>query len=65
MIERPGLFAPLGSVQVIEVAPGTEIEHDGQKLTVTDTQAVRKGDRFYVTPKQLAAIKAHPKVTLQ
>lgn len=52
-------------LDIIEVTPGTEIEHNGEKLTVTDTQAVTKGQTIYVTPKQYEAIKARsvPKST--
>lgn len=47
-----------GGVDIVEVTPGTKIEHDGEKLTVTDTQAVTKGRAIYVTPKTYAALKA-------
>jgi len=52
-----------GAMMIHEVEPGTVIEHDGEERTVTDTEAVIKGDSVYVTPKQYAALKAHPGVT--
>ena len=49
-------------LMIHQVEPGTEIEHDGEKLTVTDTQAVHRGRDVYVTPKQYAALKANSDV---
>lgn len=50
----------LGGIHIIAVEPGTEIEHEGEKFTVTETQAVHKGDCLYMTAKHVAALKAHP-----
>lgn len=49
-------------VDIIEVEPGTVIEHEGRKLSVTDTNAVYKGRRLYMMPDQVAALKSHPDV---
>lgn len=43
---------------VIEVKPGTEIEHGDQKATVTDDAVVCVGASMYVTAKMYAGIKA-------
>ncbi|WP_353472351.1 hypothetical protein PVT71_13740 [Salipiger sp. H15] len=51
-----------GGIEIIAVEPGTEIEHEGEKLTVTETSAVHLGNRMYMTEKQVAALKAHPSV---
>jgi hypothetical protein len=40
----------IGGMAIIEVQPGTEIEHKGEKMTVTDTNAVTLGRKIYVTP---------------
>lgn len=42
-----------------EVEPGTEISRKGEKLTVTDIQAVVDGRNIYVTPKVYAALASH------
>ena len=39
-----------GGIDIIEVEPGTEIEHEGEKMTVTDRNAVTLGRKIYVTP---------------
>lgn len=52
-------------IDIIEVEPGTEIEHEGEKLTVTETNAVRKGAHIYMTPTKVAALKADPRVKLK
>ncbi|WP_370285803.1 hypothetical protein [Pseudooceanicola nanhaiensis] len=52
-------------IDIIAVSPGTEIEHEGEKLTVTETQAVHKGRCIYMTEKQVAALKAHPSVKVE
>lgn len=49
-----------GGLEIIAVEPGTEIEHEGQMLTVTENQAVHKGNRIYMTAVHVAALKAHP-----
>ncbi|WP_292021722.1 hypothetical protein [Maritimibacter sp. UBA3975] len=51
-----------GGIEIIEVEPGTVIENNGEKIEVTETNAVRKGWRCYMTPDQVAALKAHPDV---
>ena len=40
----------LTGMDIIEVEPGTEIEHNDKKMTVTDTNAVTLGRKIYVTP---------------
>ncbi len=52
-------------IEIIAVESGTEIEHEGEKLTVTETQAVHKGRRIYMTEKQVAALKALPSVIVE
>lgn len=47
-----------GGITIHTVDPGTVIEHNGEKLTVTDNEAVRKGSHMYVTPKTYDAMKA-------
>lgn len=47
-----------GGIEIIAVEPGTEIEHKGEKLTVTETNAVHLGSRMYMTGAQVAALKA-------
>ena len=37
-------------LDIIEVEPGTEIEHEGEKMTVTDKNSVTLGRKIYVTP---------------
>ena len=49
---------PAAGVPIVEVEPGTVIEHNGKTLTVTDTEAVSKDGTIYVTPRHLVAIKA-------
>ncbi|WP_339820063.1 hypothetical protein [Sulfitobacter dubius] len=51
-----------GGVDIMQVEPGTVIEHNGEKIEVTATNAVRKGRRWYMTPDQVAALKSHPDV---
>lgn len=51
-----------GGINIHQVEPGTVIEHEGEKLEVTDGQAVRRGHSVYMTPRTYAALKAHPKV---
>lgn len=46
-----------GGIEIIAVEPGTEIEHEGEKLTVTETNAVHLGRRMYMTPAHVAALK--------
>jgi hypothetical protein len=54
-----------GGMDIIEVESGTEIEHEGEKLTVTETQAVTKGRKIYMTAAHIAALKAHPSVRVE
>lgn len=53
------------SAEVIAVKPGTKIKRGGEELVVTEEEAVQAGDRLYVTPRQLAAIKEHPSITVE
>ena len=53
----------LRGIEIIAVEPGTEIEHEGEKMTVTETNAVQLGNLMYMTEKQVTALKAHPPVT--
>lgn len=48
-----------GGIEIIAVEPGTEIEHEGEKLTVTETNAVHLGNRMYMTEAHVGALKAH------
>lgn len=45
-------------LDVFVVETGTEIEWQGEKLTVTETNVVHRSGRLYVTKKQFDAIKA-------
>ncbi|NDW30995.1 hypothetical protein [Salipiger sp. PrR007] len=49
-------------IEIIAVKPGTEIEHEGEKLTVTETNAVQLGSRLYMTEVHVTALKAHATV---
>ena len=40
----------VAGIEIIEVEPSTEIEHKGEKMTVTDSSAVTLGRKIYVTP---------------
>lgn len=51
-----------GGINIIAVEAGTEIEHEGETLTVTETSAVQFRNRTYMTEKQVAARRAHPSV---
>lgn len=57
--------AMFGGLEIRTVEPGTVIEQGGETREVTETQAVVKGDIFYVTPKHAAAIRAHPDVAVR
>ncbi|NDV53854.1 hypothetical protein [Salipiger sp. PrR003] len=50
-----------GGIEIIAVEPGTEIEHEGKKLTVTETNAVQIGKRMYMTEAHVVALKAQGK----
>jgi hypothetical protein len=45
-------------MEILAVKPGTEVEHRGEKLTVTETQAVYLGRKIYMTEKQVAALRS-------
>lgn len=49
-----------GACQIIEVEPNTEITDDrtGDKLTVTDTEAVHLRHKLYVTKRTADLLKA-------
>ena len=49
-----------GTLTINIVEPGTEIEHKGEKLTVTDSEAVQKNGTIYITEKTYAAMKQRP-----
>lgn len=52
-----------GGLTIHEVEPGTEITAPGgEKLVVTETQAVQLGSSMYLTPSQVAALRRHPDV---
>lgn len=51
-----------GGFDIVSVEAGTVIKSGEDELTVTDTEAVTKGRKIYMTPKQVAALKAHPDV---
>lgn len=44
------------------VEPGTEIEHEGETLTVTRNQVVQKNGTIYLTQSHYDALKAHAEV---
>ena len=46
-----------GTLTINIVEAGTEIEHNGEKLTVTDSEAVQKNGTIYITEKTYAAMK--------
>lgn len=46
-----------GRTKIIQVEPGTEIEVAGEKLTVTDEEAVSYQGTVWVTPRVFAALK--------
>ncbi|AUC52322.1 hypothetical protein CDO87_03565 [Sagittula sp. P11] len=53
------LSAPVwAGLQIKQVPAGTVIEHDGQKLEVTETQAVQKAGALYMTAAQIGAMGA-------
>ncbi|WP_411975904.1 hypothetical protein [Sulfitobacter faviae] len=52
-----------GAITIHTVEPGTVIEYNGEKRTVTDEEVVYKGSHMYVTDKVYAAIKAQSKPT--
>lgn len=45
-------------MQIIQVEPGTEVEHNGEKATVTDSKLVFRGGNVYVTPHVYELLKA-------
>ena len=48
-----------GGIDIIEVEPGTEIEHEGEKMTVTDENAVTLGRKIYVTSRICTLLRLH------
>jgi len=50
-------------VDIMTVAAGTEIEHNGEKLIVSDENVVFKGRKVYVTERTFNALKKHPGLT--
>lgn len=52
------MFNRFDAMQVHEVEPGTEIEHDGEKLVVDDEHVVIRGRKLWITPKCNAVLKA-------
>lgn len=53
-----GFFSSFGSLEIIQVEPGTEIEVLGQRLVVTDGECVKHGNRLYATPTTYQALRA-------
>lgn len=49
-------------VDITVVAAGTEIEHNGEKLEVSDENAVSKGRRIYMTERTFNSLKKHFRV---
>jgi hypothetical protein len=47
----------LWGVEIVQVEPGTRVEHEGSVLTVNDETAVVRGHRIYVTPRCNEAMK--------
>lgn len=45
------------ATQIIEVEPGTEIEHEGEKLTVTEESAACLRNKIYVPPKMYRLLR--------
>ena len=54
-----------GGIDIHVVEPGTEIEHGDEKLTVTETEAVRRGHRIYMTQAHYDALRSHPGVRVE
>jgi hypothetical protein len=52
-----------GGMDIITVEAGAVIKDGDEELTVTDTEAVTKGRKIYMTEKNVAALRAHPDVT--
>lgn len=44
-------------MDIFTVESGTEIEHEGEKLVVTDTNAVTLGRKIYVTERVYQKLK--------
>lgn len=44
-------------MMVYEVEAGTEIEHNGERMTVTDTVVVQVDNKLYCTARVFQAIK--------
>lgn len=46
-------------VDIMVAAAGTEIEHNGEKLKVSDENAVFKGRKVYMTERTFNSLKKH------
>ena len=51
-----------GGMTIIAVDPGHQVEYKGEKMTVTEENAVTLFNKIYVTHKHAAALKSHPSV---
>lgn len=47
---------------IIAVDAGYVVKHNGEEMTVTETEAVTLGNKMYVTHKHAAALRSHPSV---
>ena len=54
---------PLAAMSIVEVPAGTEIEKDGERLTVTDCSIVLRGREMFMTPSNYSTLKHNEKVT--
>lgn len=46
-----------GGVDIVAVAAGTVIKNGDEELEVSETNAVHKGNRIYMTPKHFELLK--------
>lgn len=55
------MLSPFHGLEIVTVETDTEIEHEGETETVTDTNAVFKGRKIYVTERVFEMMKRHAK----
>ena len=61
MISQPTTM--FGGIDIVQVEAGTEIEHEGETMTVTDTQAVQRNGQMFVTKAVFDRLKQNSKPT--
>ena len=54
-----------GGIDIFTVEAGTVIEHGAEKIEVTETNAVHKGNKIYMTPKHYELLKSQLDVKTQ